>query len=218
MPRPRKTDPTQPADESPETRPVTEDVPTDPAPVTKPVTTVETGLPPLADLPEPSQEIFDAPRESAPESETGEVWDETIHESPPRKNAKGGWARRRGGARKAGTSPHAHRPTAKKPGEPELSEQEITDKIDAAATLSAGLVFLCGTMIVGPCMEPDDTERAGITSAFRDYYRTAGIIEIPPWVGLVGALTLYGARRWNHPEVKAITGRDKKDATSPSVN
>lgn len=196
----------------------------DPVPetaVTEPVTAVSSGLPPIAELPEPSQEIFNKPEEPAEKvapSEDGEKWDPAIHEEPARKNARGGWARRRGGARKAGSTSHAHRPGAKQAEAPLLTEKELTDKIEATAVLSAGLIFTCGTMIIGPCMEPDDNERAGITAAFRDYYRAAGVLEIPPWVGLVGALTLYGARRWNHPEAVKLTGRDKKAAALPSVN
>jgi hypothetical protein len=150
----------------------------------------------------------------------GETWDPALHEDPPRGNARGGWARKRGGARggraPSSTAPRAHQPQPLETT-PELSTDEINAKIAANATLAANLLFLAGKMIVGECMEPDDTERAGITGAFSDYFRSTQTIEIPPWFGLVAAIGLYGARRWNHPEFiatrKTLTGGEKpKDA------
>jgi hypothetical protein len=218
MPRPRKIDDTQQTSEPQLTGSVTPDAAAPAPEVTNPVTAPASGLPPLADLPEPSQEIFETPVETSKPFTEGEVWDPAVHEDPPRKNARGGWARRRGGARKSGaTTASRALPPGERDEHEQLSPQEVSDKLDASANLAAGVLFMAGTMIVGKCMEPDDNERAGITTAFRDYFRATGTIEIPPWVGLLGAITLYGARRWNHPEVLAITGRDKKE-TEPSKN
>lgn len=140
--------------------------------------------------------------ENGNRSPTGELWDPAIHEDPPRIAARGSWARKRGGARgkSVASSPsRANKPTT---DEPALTPQEIDARLDATAALASGTLFLCGEMLVGECMKPEDSEREGITTAFRDYFRATGNIEIPPWVGLLGAVGLYVGRRWTHPQFK----------------
>lgn len=176
---------------------VTEEVSTEH--VTKTVTAPppSAGLPELAPLPEPSQEIFDAPRSAAsPTSSGGEAYDPAIHEDPPRQNARGTWARRRGGARRS-TASHAADPQE---AQPTTTDADTAIKIDATAALAASMLFLAGEMIIGRCMAPDAEERAGITSAFRDYFQATGTVEVPPWLGLVGATAVYVGRRWSHPQ------------------
>lgn len=180
---------------------LTRDVTVDPSPddVTKTVTAPlpSAGIPALAPLPEPSEEIFDAPRADASQASTaGEVYDPAIHESPPRQNARGTWARRRGGARRS-TASHAADPQA---ATPTADDADIALKTDATAALAAGMLFLAGEMIIGQCMKPDADERSGITTAFRDYFQATGTVEIPPWLGLIGAMSLYVGRRWSHPQ------------------
>ncbi len=185
------------------------------ADVTKIVTQkeIENGLPVFSDLPEPSSEIFDAVGESTNgASPTGEVWNADVHESPPRLAARGSWAKKRGGARK-GDGRRAERPSTN-----DDTPVKIEAKIDAAAKLAAGMVFTCGQMLIGPCMAPDSDEREGIVGAFRDYFRAVGGIEVPPWVGLAGAIVIYGARRWNDPQVvekrEKIFGKVDKEKSS----
>lgn len=196
MARAPKSKTTEPAIEPQLTSGVTEDPSTEP--VTKSVTTPPptAGLPELAPLPEPSEEIFDAPRaDASPTSSGGEAYDPTIHESPPRQNARGTWARRRGGARRS-TASHAADPQEA----PTATPEDMALKLDATAALAAGMLFLAGEMVIGQCMKPDAEERAGITSAFRDYFQATGNVEIPPWLGLLGATAVYVGRRWSHPQ------------------
>jgi hypothetical protein len=196
MSRPRKNKTTESATEPQLTSSVTETSPADQ--VTESVTAPppSAGLPELAPLPEPSEEIFDAPRiEASQTSSGGEAYDPAIHESPPRQNARGTWARRRGGARRS-TASHAADPQEA----PTATSEDISLKLDATAALAAGMLFLAGEMAIGQCMKPDAEERAGITSAFRDYFQATGNVEIPPWLGLLGATAVYVGRRWSHPQ------------------
>ena len=196
MARAPKTKTTEPAIESQLTSGVTNDPSTEP--VTKSGTTPppSVGLPELAPLPEPSEEIFDAPRtDASTTSSGGEAYDPAIHESPPRQNARGTWARRRGGARRS-TASHAADPQEA----PTATPEDMSLKLDATAALAAGILFLAGEMVIGQCMKPDAEERAGITTAFRDYFQATGNVEIPPWLGLLGATAVYVGRRWSHPQ------------------
>lgn len=166
--------------------------------VTPPEVATVKGLPPLAELPEPSQEIFDAPARSV---ENNDVYDEAIHESPPRKNAKGQWAKRRGGAR--------HGMRARSPVDDqseavaELTEKEKEAKLESIAQIAAGSLFMVGEMLIGKCMAPDNTERAIMCGAFKEYFRVSGVEDIPPWLGLLGAVSIHVGKRWSHPEFEA---------------
>ena len=190
----------------------------DPADVKPPAPTDAEPLPPIAPLPEPSQEVLDKPRDDAPAgntSPTGEAWDPAVHEDPPRLAARGSWARRRGGARAGtrSTTGHAHAPrgATQAIGPETLTPEQTALKIEQTGAMCAGLVFMTGEMLVGPCMKPDAEEKAGITEAFKECCRAYDILEIPPWLGLAGALSIYGVRRWNHPDVVAMrTGAPDK--------
>ena len=204
--------------------PLTSGVSQPPAPTPVPeasalVSVVVGELPPIAPLPDVSEEIFDAPdyvqspTVGGNTSPTGETWDPSVHEDPPRLAARGSWAKRRGGARRGSgvNAGHAHAPrTAATPGET-VTPEAMNTKVEQTATLCAGLVFMTGEMLIGECMKPDASERAGITEAFKDFCRSYDIIDIPPWLGLVGALGIYGARRWNHPDVVALRRKMRSD-------
>lgn len=163
--------------------------------VTPKESAVPKGLPPLAELPEPSQEIFDAPSRAL---ETDDHYDEAIHEAPPRKNAKGQWARRRGGAR---GGMRARAPQSEEVEEvAALTEKEKEAKLESIAQIAAGSLFMIGEMLVGKCMAPDSSERSVMTGAFKEYFRVSGVEDIPPWLGLLGAISVHVGKRWSHPE------------------
>lgn len=199
MAKPQKNKATESADDNQLTVSVSDEVTKVVTPSDAPVE----GIPAIDELPEPSQEVLDAPPQTTAQgdiSPTGEAWDESIHENPPRLSARGSWAKKRGGARKHNSAPRAYSPTRETNDAPEISQKEIDAKIKLTATMAASTLFLAGEMVIGDCMKPEPDEREIITNAFTDYFHATGVIEVPPWVGLLGACSIYVAKRWSHPQ------------------
>lgn len=95
-------------------------------------------------------------------------------------------------------------------------------RIQATATVTAQMVFLLGQTLGGPEWAPREVietpdgskvkvdERGMMQTAWADYYRAAGIVEIPPWMGLAIALGGYALPRFTMPETKSRYQRAKE--------
>lgn len=68
-------------------------------------------------------------------------------------------------------------------------------QLDSVSSISANLLFNGAVILFGDEWTPDKNEAKGIQKAFRDYYASAGIVDIPPGVALILAVGLYGMPR-----------------------
>lgn len=146
-----------------------------------------------------------------------EAFDPAIHETDPttgkpRTTKDGGFRRKRGGgARKlntTGTAKPVQGGTAAPMGPAPIDEV----KLQNAAVNSAMLLFGIGQMIGGEEWAPikkrinadlEIDERAQMTMAFSDYYRSRGIIDIPPGIVLCVVVVSYASARFQMPKTKS---------------
>lgn len=81
----------------------------------------------------------------------------------------------------------------------------------SVATTSAGLFVTMGVTLFGDEWLPDEKEKEieQLVRAFDEYYKAAGVVNIPPSVGLVIALSGYTLKRVTKPITKSKLGKIK---------
>ena len=121
----------------------------------------------------------------APDTDkSGAVFDPAIHavnnEGEPVKTRSGNYRRKR-----------------------KTSSQEISTS-RKAAEYSALAFFQLGMVIFGDEWLPEEktNEKELIVGAFDDYYIEVEVKDVPPWLGLVIALTGYSTKRFTKPKTK----------------
>lgn len=139
-------------------------------------------------------------------------WDPAVHEDPPRRNAQGAWARKRGGPRKRGQTVA-----------PILSDAETGGQVqrDAAARHCVSLLIAVGMNLFGnewtPVKEGTVDERAALETAFADYFSASGLIDVPPSIALCMAVGAYALPRLALPgtreRIGSIVGRFRRRRT-----
>lgn len=135
--------------------------------------------------------------------EDGNTFDPAIHESPLRLNKSGYIAKKRGGAKKKQEPvyrSHAAPPETPSPaGQEQVSDVPDEVKIDATATLFTSLFIGTAQMVGGEEFAPEKGEEPFIKNALATYFRQAGVVDVPPSVGVGLAMGMYVAKRWNRP-------------------
>lgn len=129
-----------------------------------------------------------------------EIHDPEIHESPPRKNRDGKWAKLRG---KRPASVSARLQGGDEGGQ--LQRREAAERLVA-------LIVAVGMNVFGTEWTPIKDassgidEQAGMNAAFEDYFRATGIIDVPPGLALCMAMGAYCLPRFAMPHTRAKMG------------
>lgn len=137
-----------------------------------------------------------------------EGWNPDIHESPPRKNKSGGWAKKRGnkkgyvfGQRENANPPPLNVPpnAAEIAAEAERAaelEKKLAEQTRAAAEMAANGVILAANAFSG--YAPEEVFRAAYVEAWERYFNSFGGVNLPPWVEvalMTGTIAVNAARR-----------------------
>lgn len=89
----------------------------------------------------------------------------------------------------------------------EISDEETQRK--TVADTSAGLFIQVGITFFGDEWEPENKEFEQLSLAFDNYYKAAGVINVPPSLGLVIAMGGYTLKRVTKPTTKTKLGKIK---------
>jgi hypothetical protein len=139
-------------------------------------------------------------------------WDASLHESPPRRNRDGEWAKLRGRP-KATQKPETPRrsfvnttpdPVATDTQNPQPEQTAPADDaaIQSSAEVSAGLFLAAGSFVFGEDFAPDDKREQNVLVAnFAAYYKASGCPDLPPGLALAAGLAVYVGKRWSRPAV-----------------
>lgn len=141
-----------------------------------------------------------------PAGEAPEGWNPNIHESPPRKNKSGEWAKKRGnkkgyvfGQREnpppLNVPPNAEEMAAETERAAEL-EKKLAEQTRAAAEMAANGVILAANAFSG--YAPEEGFRAAYVEAWERYLNSFGGVNLPPWVEvalMTGTIAVNAARR-----------------------
>lgn len=140
----------------------------------------------------------------------GRTFNSSIHESmpdgKPKMNKAGFIAKRRGGAAKAGGVNASKVNTKAKDAPAAAVPENLEASIQQTAAVSTALFLTMAQMAGGEEFAPvvdsktGENEPAAIESAFANYYRIKGIIDIPPGIALAVGLSFYVIKRWNAPK------------------
>lgn len=138
-----------------------------------------------------------------PKSENGDLrgYNPEIHESPPRKNKFGEWAKKRGNKKgcKVAEKTNPEKPALEIPetenaqseNAPTISEIELTT--DAAAALFSKCFYV--GLNIWSDYEPSQMEADAHKAAAYKYLMSRGGMEMPPWAELaaISAQSMYAA-------------------------
>lgn len=86
---------------------------------------------------------------------------------------------------------------------------------------TAVLLTTVSSFVFGPEFQPTESDLAGLSQAFAEYYRVRGIKEMPPEVGIGVAVGLYVLPRWDAPKFVAMRNKlfgkkpEKKEEKKP---
>jgi hypothetical protein len=154
----------------------------------------------------------DATTESQAPQDVGEGWDPSLHESPPRRNRDGAWAKLRGRPKTA-QKPEAPRrsfvnaapdPVSVDTQNPQPEQTAPADDaaIQSSAEVSVGLFLAAGSFVFGEDFAPDDKrEQSVLVANFAAYYKASGCPDLPPGLALAAGLAVYIGKRWSRPAV-----------------
>lgn len=142
------------------------------------------------------------------EIKTPEGWNPEIHVSPPRKNKRGEWEKKRGNKKGYvfGKTKNEQPPPLNIPPSPEesASEAEKAAKLEemaaeqtrAAAEMVSNGVFLTANAFSG--YVPENAFRAAYVDAWERYLNTFGGVNLPPWCEvalMTGTVAVNAIRR-----------------------
>lgn len=122
----------------------------------------------------------------------GTLWDEAIHENPPRRNADNEWAKKRG---RRGGSKNSTAQTV-----PIGVDVRRVECRQAAQTVCLQ-IFTLAQAFLGQEWAPQVNaqysidEREMMISAWEEYFLETGIIKMPPWLGLTVVMGSYAFPR-----------------------
>lgn len=143
-----------------------------------------------------------------PDKNIPEGWNPDIHESPPRKNKRGEWAKKRGNKKGYiwGKTKNENPPPLKVPPNPEdfaaemeraaEIERKLSEQTRAAAEMAANGVILAANAFSG--YSPEDVFRIAYIDAWERYLNSFGGVNLPPWVEvalMTGTIAVNAARR-----------------------
>lgn len=164
----------------------------------------------------------------------GRAYDAKLHESPMRFNREGFICCRRGGGSKptsginqgkSAPAGNASSSFVSTPPQADPADVDNETKIQQTAIMCSTLFIGGAQMVGGEEFKPETGEPEFLRDSFANYFRAAGLVDIPPGVGLAIAMGAYVAKRWNQPifvakreswwdRIKAWwTGRKKKLAS-----
>lgn len=143
----------------------------------------------------------------------GRAFDAAIHavgsDGKQLLNKYGFIAKRRGGGSKGAKPTQSKIDTQGKVGPngtvpPNAADREaaIHQTADVAATLFLTMAQMVGGDEFAPVVDAKtgENEPLFIKDAFKNYFRHAGIVDIPPGVGLAIGLSFFVVKRWNQPK------------------
>lgn len=143
----------------------------------------------------------------------GRTFDPALHvagaDGKPTLNRQGFLAKRRGGASKSKTASKSKVDTKHKAagdGSVPPNPENIEANIQQTAQVASALFLTCAQMVGGEEFAPIVDNKTGenepqvIRESFANYFRSAGIIDIPPGVALAIGLSFYVVKRWNQPK------------------
>ena len=93
---------------------------------------------------------------------------------------------------------------------------ERNAKIESTALITAEMIFMCGKLIGGEEWEPKVDKSTGLNerdimkSAWAEYYRARGIIDLPPELMLAVAVGSYAVPRFFQPKTKTRLQKGKE--------
>ena len=143
-----------------------------------------------------------------PDKNISEGWNPDIHETPPRKNKRGEWAKKRGNKKGYiwGKTKNENPPPLKVPPNPEdvaaemeraaEIERKLSEQTRAAAEMAANGVILAANAFSG--YSPEDVFRTAYIDAWERYLNSFGGVNLPPWVEvalMTGTIAVNAARR-----------------------
>lgn len=135
----------------------------------------------------------------------GTLFDSNLHATDengkPKKKADGTWAKKRG--RKAGSvssTAQAAPGLGASNGAALQAQNEIAALNSAIVTVQT--IFLLGKAIGAEEWEPLPHEPGMLQDAWKNYYLTAGVTQLPPWLGVAIATGAYALPRTQRPKTK----------------
>lgn len=143
--------------------------------------------------------------------ERGRRFDPELHKAGPDGkpliNSKGYITMKRGGAAQKAAKGQSFAKVPEPGAVPQSQKKaaaavELDAKIDSTAEVSAYMVITAAQMIGGEEFKPESGEADAMKSAFANYYRVRGIVDMPPELILAVSLGGYVLPRWNKPIFK----------------
>jgi len=143
----------------------------------------------------------DDDKERGNSDDHGAAFDPAIHatdaEGRPKKTKAGKWAKKRG--RKTNATGYTQTTTSKTSADIEAEQ---------AGLATAQILFTMGVSIGGEEWQPVIDESTGrneplqMSQAWAEYYKSAGVTNIPPWLTVVIACSVYALPRLTMPQTQ----------------
>ena len=91
-----------------------------------------------------------------------------------------------------------------------------------AATVTATMFIQSGVAIFGDEWQPEKSreynEQDGLIEATDEYFKVAGIVDMPPWLVLVVAYGSYGLKRMSKPRTQTVMAKMREAIWAKMVN